>query len=233
METAYHPDFGTDVNYTFEPMPDDPDGQVATAIPRVCDYLWTDKDAPIIQAKAADCIAEGGGAPHSEQTVTGVWNHIKRSMRFRQDSDIANDLQTDDPRKKDIVEVFIRPVDQALLIMLRGMGVEDCDGFTMYGACLLLACGIPCTLVTIAADPDQPQRFSHIYVAAYVNGKRIPLDFSHGAYPGWEGPHLGRIKEWPVEQSIGSQLSRALLPLAFLGLAYVGLRYARNRRMAA
>jgi hypothetical protein len=233
MDAAYHPDFGTTVNYTFDPLPDDPDGQVAGAIKKVCDYIHEDARTEVMREQAARCIAEGNGDP-----ITGIWNHIKRSLQFRQDSDIADDLDTQDPRIKDVVEVFIRPVDQALLIQLRGMGVEDCDGYTLYGACLLLVCGIHCKLVTIAADNDDPTRFSHIYVAAYVTdaagaSERIPLDFSHGPYMGWEGPHLGRIREWPVEESAAQKLLRTLAPVALLAVAYIGIRYWRTRRIAA
>ncbi len=234
MDTAYHPDFGTTVNYTFEPMPDDADAQVDVAIKKVCEYINADAQSPIMHEQAARCVEEGAGDP-----VTGIWNHIKRCLRFRQDTDIANDLATDDPRIKDVVEVFIRPLDQALLIQLRGMGVEDCDGYTLYGACLLLCCGIPCNLVTIAADGDSPRRFSHIYVAAYISPaeggalKRVPLDFSHGLYPGWEGPHLGRIREWPVEESACAKFLRVMMPVAFIGAAIVGIRYLQNRRLAA
>lgn len=223
MDTAYHPDFGTDVNYTFEPMPDDPDAQVAVAISKVCEYINADAQSPVMQEQAARCIEEGAG-----DAVTGIWNHIKRSMRFRQDADIASDLQTSDPRKNNVVEVFIRPLDQAFLIQLRGMGVEDCDGFTLYGACLLICSGIPCNLVTIAADSDSPRRFSHIYVAAYPDGKRVPLDFSHGLYPGWEGPHLGRIREWPVQESACARLMSIVIPVALIGAAIYGLRYLQS-----
>jgi hypothetical protein len=219
MGSAYHPDFGTNVRYSFERMPEDSDGQVSTAIDKICGFLEDDSRSPIIQNDAAQRLIEGGG-----DLIAGVWPHIKRSLRFRQDADIAQDLDVDDARKDDIVEVFIRPVDQSLLIQLRGAGVEDCDGYTMYGACLLLAGGIPCNLVTVAADPSEPNRFSHIYVAAYPNGKRVPLDFSHGPYPGWEAPST-RIKEWPIRRN---QSANILLLVAVLGAAYLGLRRYRR-----
>jgi hypothetical protein len=221
METAYHPDFGQHVRYEFERMPEDADGQVSTAVDKICGYLEDDARSPIIQADAAERLIEGGGDP-----IAGVWPHIKRSLRFRQDADIAGDLKVDDPRKQDVVEVFIRPVDQSLLIALRGVGVEDCDGYTMYGACLLLALGVPCNLVTVAGDPSEPSRFSHIYVAAYPNGQRVPLDFSHGPYPGWEGPST-RIREWPIRRGM---LGRTCLAIAAVAAVYIGLRHYRRHQ---
>ena len=222
METAYHPDFGQHVSYSFERMPEDPDGQVNAAVDKICTFIGEDAAGPIIREDAAQRLAEGGGDP-----IAGVWPHIKRSLRFRQDYDTAQDLQVEDPRKADIVEVFIRPADQSLLIQLRGMGVEDCDGYTLYGACLLTALGVPCNLVTVAADETEPRRFSHIYVAAYLNGQRIPLDFSHGPYPGWEAPST-RIKEWPIRRTFPG-LQAALL-IGGAVAAYFGLRYYNRRK---
>ena len=127
-----------------------------------------------------------------------MWAAIKPHIRFRQDFDIAQDLQSDDPRKRSIVETFIPPAVQALLIQLRGSGVEDCDGFTMYGACLLLALGVPVSMCTVSAERSTPGLFSHVYLVAYWNGMRIPMDLSHGPCPGWECPNLGRVREWVV-----------------------------------
>src|SRR5580692_2839273 len=125
-----HPDFGQPVSYRFESMPEDSDAQVRVAIHKVIGFALHDRDTPIIQRDAARALDVGGGDP-----IRGVWDTIKPHIRFRQDFDIAGDLQVSDPRKRSIVETFIPPAVQALLIQLRGSGVEDCDGFTMYGAC--------------------------------------------------------------------------------------------------
>jgi hypothetical protein len=58
----------------------------------------------------------------------------------------------------------------------------DCDEFASALAALLLAMGRrPCFRV-LAADPESPDTFSHVYV---IDGARS-LDASHGPYPGWE-----------------------------------------------
>ena len=208
MPAAYHPDFGQVVNYAFERIPDDPDGQVRATINRIRQYIREDAKSPIIQQQACRIAAD---------PINGVWAQ-KPNIRFRQDADIAEDLQTDDTRKHGIIESLIRPADQAMLIQTLGQGVEDCDGYTQYAACILTALGIPCTLATVAADPDNPREFSHIYVVAYWKGKRIPLDLSHGPAPGWECPNT-RIQEWPV------QTFDLLVPLILLAvLAGLALR---------
>jgi hypothetical protein len=193
MRLAYHPDFGQLVSYQFESMPDDPDAQVRIAIKKVIEFALADQGTPIIRQAAAQALELGGGDP-----IAGVWKAVKPFIRFRQDAEIAADLQTEDTRKWDIVETFVPPAAQAMLIQLRGQGVEDCDGYTMYGACLLLALGVPVCMCTVSAERDRPRAFSHVYLVAYRNGQRIPLDLSHGPYPGWECPNLGRLREWPV-----------------------------------
>lgn len=226
METAFHPDFGVPVNYTFERLPEGADAQVSKTMDRVRDYIRQDATSPIIQDEARRCIERGDGNP-----IKGVWDLCKSSMKFKHDSDIANDLDTKDPRISDVVEVLIRPADQAMLIALRGMGVEDCDGYEMFAGCLLHSLGFQCALVTVAAEPTEPKRFSHVYLACYVNGQRIPLDFSHGPYPGWECPNLGRIREWPIWVTKREQAEKALAPIAVLAGAFLALRYV-NRRAA-
>lgn len=117
-------------------------------------------------------LALGNGDPNRS-----VWNLLKPSMQFKQDEAIADDLEVDDARKPDTIEVLIRPLDQWLLIKLRGLGIGDCDCFHMYAACLLIALAVPCSLVTVAADPDRPYEFSHVYLASYWNGQRVPWIF--------------------------------------------------------
>ncbi len=213
MEQAYHPDFGSMVNYEFEQVPDDPDTQVRLAVQKVVGFILEDASSPIIQRNAA--LAAQGGDP-----IQGVWDQVKPFIKFKQDADIAADLQTSDKRKWNVIESFIRPVDQAMLIQKMGQGVEDCDGFVLYAACLLTALGVPCSLATVAAEPDS-RDFSHIYVVAYPQGKRIPMDTSHGPQPGWECPNI-RIKEWPVSIST---LSSLFWPLAIVAaLAWFALR---------
>lgn len=211
MQLAYHPDFGQPVSYRFESMPDDPDAQVKLAVHKVIGYVLEDVSSPIIQQTAAKALELGGGDP-----ILGVWRTIKPYIRFRQDVDIANDLQVDDSRKRDVVETFIPPAVQAALIELRGSGVEDCDGFTMYGACLLTALGVPVTMCTVSAERDRPRLFSHVYLVAYQNGQRIPMDLSHGPQPGWECPNLGRMREWPVN---ADTLRPSVIPALLLAAA--------------
>jgi hypothetical protein len=217
-----HADFPQPIAYQFEAMPDDPDAQVRVAVHKAIGFALRDKETPVIQQAAANALDLGGGDP-----ISGVWKAVKPHIRFRQDYDIAADLDLSDAAyarasgqsKQDLVETFIPPAVQAQLIQMRGQGIEDCDGFTMYGACLLSALGVPVSMCTVSAERDRPRLFSHVYLVAYWNGMRIPMDLSHGPYPGWECPNLGRMREWVV--SADTLRPSMLLPI--LIAAGVGL----------
>jgi hypothetical protein len=235
VSLAYHPDFGGPIAYTFESLPEHPDGQVRETIGRILDYVRQDAAHPLIQEDAREALQLGARADrgYADQAIAGVWQKVKSSLRFKQDEAIARDLRIEDPRIKDVVEVIIRPLDQALLIRRMPHGVEDCDGFEGYASCLLQALGIPCALVTVSAEPEEPYRFSHVYLACYAEGRRIPVDFSHGPYPGWECPNTGRLKEWPVNRSAAARACQSLGPVLAVVALLVGYNLATQGKVFA
>ena len=221
LETAYHPDFGREVQYEFRALPEAADGQVRSTIHDIMGFIRQDAQSPFIQAEARRMLELGDGNPN-----LGLWKMLKPAMRFKQDEDIAGDLAVDDDRKKDTIEVLIRPIDQWMLIKLRGIGIGDCDCYSMYGACLLTALGIPSVLCTVSAHKDRPHEFSHVYLVSYWNGIRFPLDISHGEYPGWECPNLGRLKEWRVMPTPMECVLDMALPVGLLVGIYFSLKWA-------
>lgn len=74
---------------------------------------------------------------------------------------------------------------------------EDCDGFTMLVCALLRALGVPYAIVTIAAGPEDPERWSHVFAMALTPAPLV-LDASHGSGPGWCVPaaHTFRWQAW-------------------------------------
>jgi len=193
-----HPQLG-EVNYEVEELPADPDAQVERTVARACRYAIEDSQSLIIRQDAQLAVRLGNGDP-----IEGIYRLVRGRMRFQQDYDTAAQLPPNfelDP--DDVVEILVRPVDisQGARLTQSPVG-EDCDGFTMYCASLLLAAGIPCTFATLAADEREPLRYSHVYVVAYPtlpdgSVRRTPMDCSHGQYPGWEAPNeFGRLKEW-------------------------------------
>lgn len=227
MEKAFHPIFGQEIPYRFESLPNSPDSQVSATIRKMLEYIRRDAASDLIADECRKALELGAGDP-----IAGTWRRVKSAMKFQNDEVTAGQLEADPQKTADTIEVLIRPVDQSLMIRLRGIGIEDCDGFEMFAACMFLRFGIPCALVTVAASGDDPTRFSHVYLAAYpdgFSGARVPLDFSHGEYPGWECPNHGRLREWPVQLTPGEQLSKMALTVGLLGTAYLGLRWIMER----
>ena len=226
MPSAYHPDFGGVVNYSIQELPGSSDGQVRSTVNQVIGYIRQDARSPFIQEEARKMLAL---SPDPNQAL---WSLLKPSMNFKRDEAIAEDLAVDDKRKPDIIEVLIRPIDQWLLIKMRGLGIGDCDCWNMYGACLLTALGIPCSLATVSADEERPGEYSHIYLVSYLNGRRTPLDISHGEHVGWECPNLGRMKEWKVNITRSDQIWEGALAIGFFAAAWLSLKWIDRRSTA-
>lgn len=127
------------------------------------------------------------------ETVGALYRRVKQTLRFREDESISVELG----HRVD-AEVVTAP--EALLSMPIPEG--DCDDYsTLLAACLLAS--DPYTGVsfgTLAVDEEDPYRWSHVYVVAYVDGERIPLDASHGPYVGWEKDTAYRRREWPIRK---------------------------------
>lgn len=116
----------------------------------------------------------------------GVFWWVKHSIKFRTDEGTM--FRVGRPNEQDLLispTVLVRMKDPA----------EDCDGFTMVTAALLAILGVPALIATVAADLDDPTRWSHVFVCAIVDGKLCPLDTSHGSGPGWMVPRH-RINRW-------------------------------------
>ena len=184
---------------------DDPDTQVQDTIALMGRYVREDWASPEIQGDLGQAVAPG------QDPIHGIFWFVKQRLKFQQDSQIAIPLAPQ--YGLPIVEVLIRPKDMSVLCAQGECSkVGDCDDFAMYTAALLKAAGIKSTFVTIAADHQYPDRFSHVYLAAYPEGRgRIPMDVSHGMYPGWEATGLGRLEEWKIFAPIWPMLLGAVL----------------------
>jgi hypothetical protein len=203
MKSLFHPALGQDVNYTIQQVPEGGDSQTAAVIGMMSDYALADSSTPEIQRDAQQALAENPSKSISE----AVFWYVKRRLRFVRDEETALAFQGDsDAQHGVIVEALIRPVDMSTMPVPRH---GDCDDFSMYTASLLLALGVPVSFVTVAATPGNND-YSHVYVATYQNGVRVPLDTSHGDRPGWETPRAHRIKEWEVG-GVGKVIGLAVL----------------------
>jgi hypothetical protein len=115
-----------------------------------------------------------------------IWAWVHEHIQFMTDEEI---LSTYFGLPEDL-ELLQRPE------LLLATGAGDCDCFTMLTAAMLKCAGVEPAIETIAADPDLPGKWSHVYALAIDGGQVIPMDTSHGKYFGWEAKNAYRRRKW-------------------------------------
>jgi hypothetical protein len=217
--TYDHPVYGP-VSYRVEDIGYDADGQVARTLGLMGERVREDRADPefCAWARSASVIgAEFGELPDME-VIDRAYSHVKSAMTFQRDE--VTGAGVGNYPAEEVVEVIIRPREMARLVA-QGKGMGDCDDFTMYLAGILECFGIPTEFCTVAADQRAPNNYSHVYLVSYPTDDRgirvrVPLDASHGEYPGWETANkFGRRTQWPVATTGGV--------MGIVGWAMVGL----------
>jgi Transglutaminase-like superfamily len=87
----------------------------------------------------------------------------------------------------------------------------DCDDATILICALCGTIGIPCRIVTIAADPSSPREFSHVYPEAEIApGQFVAMDVARpGSAYGVAPPRYFRKRVWSLESKTYSDLAGA------------------------
>lgn len=225
-----HPQFGNvQAEYTRVDAPDGSNEEVYATLRLMEQYAVEDSRSATVKRDAQQ--VRGMAAAMGEPLAYAVWRFVRGKVKFVRDEELSGPgsgltANGDLP----IIEILIRPVDMS------GGGVDrrlgDCDDYSMWAASILEALGVEWTFVVMAGDDRDPSRFSHVYVAAMEGGKRIAVDASHGAYPGWESPnYLGLRAEYRNGSVVGSGVS-GLLGAGLLAAAVVWgwLANKRSRR---
>lgn len=126
-----------------------------------------------------------------DETIRCIFSYIKNRVSFIEDERQLEQM-FQEPRSK---ELLITP--EVLLSMPDPRG--DCDDFSMLACAMLMAKGIQCDFVTVAASSSNPKDYSHIYCMVTTrDGRKIPFDSSHGDKAGWETDRAYRKQVWPV-----------------------------------
>ncbi len=174
--------------------PNDSDSSTAQTIALMQRYARAGAyHQPVIDATRAALARVPASAP-AWRKAQAIAEWVSRKIRFKTDESILENGLGLSPEQ----ELLIPPY---LLLRFRA---GDCDDFAQLVCAMLLCAQIPCSLVTIAADPDTPWRFSHVYAVAYLeDGSRLPVDTAaaaqgRGKPVGWEAPFAFRRQEWPV-----------------------------------
>lgn len=179
---------------------DDPDTSTAETVELMAAAAEEDSNSPQVWAATqgaltgvTQAVTYGGNGERAK--CEAVYRWIASHVKFRSDDPVLSHVLG----LENELDLLIRPA--RLLTMSRP--AEDCDGFTMLACSMLLAAGIPCEIVTIKADHDEPERFSHVYCQALLeDGSALVMDCSQGAqhgFPcGWEAPDYFDRKTWGV-----------------------------------
>jgi transglutaminase-like putative cysteine protease len=225
-----HTDFGVTTITRVQELPDAPDDQVAATIGVMSQYAAEDSADPTVCAQSADALREIGCDPANyadTDACKAVWSYVRARMSFVQDA--VTGAAAEAALGHPVIESVTRPRDIAT------WGVGDCDDYATWGAALLLCLGVPCRFVTVAADGNMPDEYTHVYLCAYPNidgaVTRVPLDLSHGKTIGWEtANNYGKLREWDVSAVAGGVIGGGMLALA--AVVGVGLWQAHKRRAA-
>lgn len=195
--TAIHPLLGP-VRYSVREIGWSPNYQVISTIGVMGERVGEDAGDRWFRERAGRIIPDGLS---EVEKVAAVHGHARGGIRFQRDEKTGEGMAGTE--ENPLIEVIVRPRDMARYVDA-GMAIGDCDDFSMYCAAMLEAVGVPCKFVTVAADGRDPEQFSHVYVAAYPRGGdgsrvRVPVDASHGEYPGWEVENrFGKREEWAI-----------------------------------
>jgi len=159
---------------------------------------------PVVQAAAHSALLKySQGRAGAYAACWAIWWSIRHTLKFTSDDSLLRHIPTPNPPE---LELLVSPS-----VMVRARSPQgDCDDFTMLMCCFLQCLGVPWEIVTVAADPGDSQRWSHVYaVATLEDGRRMPMDAAppDAKYPGWEVPpdHILRYQAWdqdgqPVER---------------------------------
>jgi Transglutaminase-like superfamily len=169
---------------------DDPDTGTAQTVDRM--RAAAEKDCVSEPVMRATSMALLFGDASEAGRVRAIHDWISTQIKFRQDDPVCSMILGFDEE----LDMLIHPA--RLLTMQRPSG--DCDDFTMLTCAMLLCADIPCEIVTIKADPRDPNRYSHVYAQAITLEGIIPMDCSQSAqhgYPvGWQ-PEAGVTERTP------------------------------------
>jgi hypothetical protein len=118
---------------------------------------------PVVNAVAIDLVRGVTDSFSRDQKAQAIYNAV--AMRW---------LYVEDPVGPFGPKETVRPV-RLLLQTFAG----DCDDASILIASLMGTIGIPCRVVTIAADASSPREFSHIYPEAEIApGRYVAMDIA-------------------------------------------------------
>lgn len=150
---------------------------IAQTVATMQQLIETGTADPSVREKAIEIARYNSQARDAHSEIRAVFDWVKQNFRFTKDPAGRETLGT--------AEYLIR------------LKAGDCDDYVVTQGALLGALGYPTRIVTIAADPHEPQRLSHVYLEVLVQGHWLAMDpTQENAIPGWAPPKFFRKKVW-------------------------------------
>ena len=206
----------------------DPDSDTAKTVQIMCGQIRKAGSDPLVKEAAARAVQQfGGDRATPDLTAAAVaqaaWYWCKTYIKFVHHEFLLRRYLGE----SDHLQGLISP--DALVRMSNPQG--DCAIFTECVCAFLSVFGVPYEIVTVAVNPQEPDIFSHVFAYAVLDdGRRLPLDASHGLYPGWQVPSsdVSRRQVWDANGNpVADRGSR------FDGLHGYGLRGLGGRGLGA
>lgn len=158
-------------------------------IRRLVDDAWKD---PVVNRTAIDIVRNAGAQEYDSLAQIHALYNFAHSFYF-----------VNDPVTKEA----LRPARE--LLNLRAGDCDDINAIVLPS--LLGSVGFEVRLVTIAADPQQPETFSHVYCEVFLDGTWMPLDAARpGAVFGEAPPHFYRREWWSLVDANHGEYSGGL-----------------------
>ena len=156
---------------------DDGTRQTIALLRSLVDSAWKD---PFVNRVAIEILRLSGIQPYD------TWGQIHAIYDFAHSFYFVNDP---------VMKEALRPTRDLLELM-----AGDCDDINgNVLPALLGTIGYETRLVTIAADPESPDLFSHVYCEVYIDGEWIPLDAARpGAVFAVAPAHFYRREWWSL-----------------------------------
>jgi len=169
----------------FQASLSDPFQATAETVQYMCGLVQNSLADPIINRACEDALKRFAllcNTTSPSGKASACWFWAKQAIKFVHHQKLFEQWGIGDGKE---LQLLIAP--DVLLKMEQPKG--DCAVFTCLICAMLDCLSVPREIVTVAVDPRQPNVFSHVYPRAVLQpGFTLPLDASHGKYPGWEVP---------------------------------------------
>jgi len=174
--------------------PEDPHQATAITIDRMKQWAAHDAHSPHVFRATSQALSMSG--PSEDDRSAAIHQWISTHCKFREDDPVLRIVLG----LEDELEMLITP---ARLLTMR-VPAGDCDCLTTLCMSMHLCAGIPVEPITIKADPEEPDRDSHVYCQAILENGPLVLDPAMGCKHHWpagaEAPDYFDKQTWGVLQ---------------------------------